>query len=199
MIERALEAGVPFGWVTADELYGNDTKFRLWLEAVDVPHVVAVPKSAMVVSFELLKVRVHRLVAELPDTAWKRLSSGAGTKGARVSDWAVAGIRPLRRREWGHWLLARRSIADPDDIAYYVCFGPAGTTLEQLVRVAGARWAVEECFQTAKNETGLDHYQVRGYQAWYRHITLSMTALAFLVITREITKKGAPHLVPITR
>ena len=89
--------------------------------------------------------------------------------------------------------MARRSIADPSDIAYYVCFGPADTTLERLVEVAGARWAIEECFQTAKNETGLDHYQVRGYQAWYRHITLSMTALAFLVITRESTKKRAPH------
>ncbi|MEV5543691.1 hypothetical protein AB0L13_43460, partial [Saccharopolyspora shandongensis] len=81
--------------------------------------------------------------------------------------------------EWGHWLLARRSIADPSDIAYYVCFGPAGTTVEDLVRVAGSRWAIEESFQTAKNETGLDHYQVRGYEAWYRHITLSMAAAAF--------------------
>lgn len=161
--------------------------------------MVAVPKNAMVVSFELLKVRVHRLITELPDRAWKRLSCGDGARGPRVSDWATVDIRPLRRREWGHWLLARRSVADPSDIAYYVCFGPADTTLERLVGVAGARWAVEECFQTAKNETGLDHYQVRGYRAWYRHITLSMTALAFLVITREITKKGAPHPVPTTR
>ncbi|WP_399341820.1 IS701 family transposase [Umezawaea sp. Da 62-37] len=199
MIERAVEAGVPFGWVTADELYGQDTKFRLWLESVDVAHVVSVPKNAMVVTMDLRKVRVDRLLSELPDTAWERLSAGDGVKGPRVSDWALLDIRPLRRREWGHWLLARRSVADPSDIAYYVCFGPAGTTLERLVGVAGARWAIEECFQTAKNETGLDHYQVRGYQAWYRHITLSMTALSFLVITREITKKGAPHPVPSNR
>ncbi|MCO1580437.1 IS701 family transposase [Crossiella sp. SN42] len=199
MIERALEAGVPFGWVTADELYGNDTMFRLWLEGLEVPHVVAVPKNAMAVSFDLLKVRVHRLITQLPDTAWERLSSGAGTKGARMSDWAAVDIRPLRRPGWGHWLLARRSIADPSDIAYYICFGPVGTTLQRLVSVAGARWAVEECFQTAKNETGLDHYQVRGYQAWYRHITLSMTALAFLVITREIAKKGASRSASANR
>ena len=157
--------------------------------------MVSVPKNAMVVSMDLRKVRVHRLLSELPDTAWERLSAGDGVKGPRVSDWTVLDIRPLRRREWGHWLLARRSVADPSDIAYYVCFGPADTTLERLVGVAGARWAIEECFQTAKNETGLDHYQVRGYQAWYRHVTLSMTALAFLVITREITKKGAPNPV----
>jgi SRSO17 transposase len=195
MIERAVEAAVPFGWVTADELYGQDTKFRLWLEAADIPHVVCVPKSAMVVSMELTKARVQRVIAELSDTAWQRLSCGDGVRGPRVSDWAVVDIRPLRRQEWGHWLLARRSVADPSDIAYYVCFGPAGTSVEELVRVAGSRWAVEECFQTAKNETGLDHYQVRGYEAWYRHVTLSMAALAFLVIIRDVAKKGAPRPV----
>jgi SRSO17 transposase len=199
MIERAVEAEVPFGWVTADELYGQDTKFRLWLEAADIPHVVCVPKSAMVVSMELTKVRVQRVIAELPDTAWQRLSCGDGVRGPRVSDWAVVDIRPLRRQGWGHWLLARRSVADPSDIAYYVCFGPAGTPVEEVVRVAGSRWAVEECFQTAKNETGLDHYQVRGYEAWYRHITLSMAALAFLVIIRDVVKKGAPQPVPTSR
>lgn len=196
MIERAVEADVPFGWVTADELYGQDTKFRLWLETADIPHVVAVPKSAMVVSTELTKVRVHRVVAELAESAWHRLSCGDGVRGPRASDWAAVEIRPLRRQGWGHWLLARRSVTDPTDIAYYVCFGPAETSLAELVRIAGSRWAIEECFQTAKNETGLDHYQVRSYQAWYRHITLSMTALAFLVITRQIPEKGA--LLPVT-
>lgn len=175
--------------MTADELYGQDTKFRLWLETVDIPHVVAVPKSAMVVSMELAKVRVHRVIAELAESSWHRLSCGDGVRGPRVSEWAAVEIRPLRRQGWGHWLLARRSVTDPADIAYYVCFGPAPTSLAELVRVAGSRWAIEECFQTAKNETGLDHYQVRSYQAWYRHITLSMTALAFLVITRQIPEK----------
>ncbi|WP_089957820.1 IS701 family transposase [Lentzea xinjiangensis] len=193
MIERALQAEVPFGWVTADEVYGNDTMFRLWLENLDVPHVVAVQRNAVAVSFELFKVRVHRLIAELPGTAWERLAAGVGAKGPRMADWAAVDIRPLRKPGWGHWLLARRSVSDSSDIAYYICFGPADTTLRRLVEIAGARWAVEECFQTANNETGLDHYQVRGYQAWYRHVTLSMTALAFLVITREIAKKGDPH------
>lgn len=75
-------------------------------------------------------------------------------------------------------------MTDPNEIAYYICFGPADTPLAELVRVAGSRWAIEECFQTAKNKTGLDHYQVRGYTAWYRHITLSMAAAAFLTILR---------------
>ncbi len=193
MIDRALDAGVPFGWVTADELYGQDTKFRLWLESRGLAHVVAVPKSAMVVTMELTKTRVHRLVAELDDAAWQPLSCGEGTRGPRASEWAVVDIRPLRDPACGHWLLARRSITDPSEISYYVCFGPADTPVDELVRVAGARWAIEECFQTAKNETGLDHYQARGYRAWYRHITLSMAATAFLVILRSAAKKGAPH------
>jgi hypothetical protein len=128
----------------------------------------------MVVSMELAKVRVDRVIADLDGTGWQRLSCGDGARGPRVSDWAVVDIRPLRDPRYGHWLLARRSIADPTDIAYYVCFGTADTPIDELVRVAGARWAIEECFQTTKNETGLDHYQVRGYPAWYRHITLSM-------------------------
>jgi SRSO17 transposase len=191
MIERALDAGVPFSWVTADEVYGQDTKFRLWLESRGVAHVVAVPRNAMVVSLGLAKVRVDRLIADLDERGWQRLSCGDGLRGPRVSDWAVLDIRPLRDPRYGHWLLARRGIADPSDIAYYVCFGPADTPLEELVRVAGARWAIEECFQAAKNETGLDHYQVRGYSAWYRHITLSMAAAAFLVVLRAAAKKGA--------
>lgn len=199
MIQRALDAKVPFGWVTADELYGQDTKFRLWLESRGMAHVVAVPKNAMVVSMELTKARVNRVVADLDDLAWQRLSCGDGARGPRVSDWAVVDIRPLRDPRYGHWLLARRSIADPTDIAYYVCFGPADTPMDELVRVAGARWAIEECFQTTKNETGLDHYQVRGYLAWYRHITLSMAAAAFLVALRTAAKKGAPDTMAFHR
>lgn len=195
MIERAVAAGMPFAWVTADELYGQDTKFRLWLEGRGVAHVVAVPRNAMVVSMELTKVRVDRVIADLDETGWQRLSCGDGTRGPRVSDWAVVDIRPLRDPRYGHWLLARRSITDPTDIAYYVCFGSADTPANELVRVAGARWAIEECFQTTKNETGLDHYQVRGYPAWYRHITLSMAAAAFLVVLRTVAKKGAPGTV----
>jgi SRSO17 transposase len=191
MIARAVEAGVRFGWVTGDEAYGVDTKLRMWLEAEDLSHVLAVAKNSVVVTRELTKVRVDRVVAELPERSWTRMSCGDGAHGHRIYDWAAVDIRPLRRQEWGHWLLARRSLADPTDIAYYVCFGPAGTAIDELVRVAGSRWAIEESFQTAKNETGLDHYQVRGYGAWYRHITLSMVAAAFLVITRDVAKKGA--------
>jgi len=191
MIERALAAGVPFGWVTGDEAYGQDTKFRLWLESHEVAHVVAVPRNAMVVSMELTQVRANKVIGGLEESAWQRLSCGEGARGQRLYDWAAVDIRPLRDPRYGHWLLARRSISNPEEISYYICYGPAGTNLPELVRVAGSRWAIEECFQTAKNETGLDHYQVRGYTAWYRHITLSMAAAAFLVLTRHTAEKGA--------
>lgn len=192
MLERALEAEVPFGWVTADEAYGQDTKFRLWLESAGLAHVVTVPKNASVVSMDLRKIRADRVIAELDEPAWHRLSAGSGAHGERIYDWAAADIRPLRDPACGHWLLARRSVSDPTDVAYYVCYGPANTPLHELVRVAGSRWAIEESFQTAKNETGLDHYQARGYTAWYRHTTLSMAAAAFPTIIRHTPQKGAP-------
>ncbi|MDH6283994.1 IS701 family transposase [Prescottella agglutinans] len=191
MIERALDAGVPFGWVTGDEAYGQVGKLRMWLESRGVAHVLAVPKSQMVISMELRQRRAHTVIADVPPTGWQRLSCGDGAHGPRLYDWAVVDIRPLRERGRGHWLLARRSITDPHEIAYYICYGPADTEPAELVRVAGSRWAIEECFQTAKNETGLDHYQVRGYPAWYRHITLSMAAAAFLTILRRDAEKGA--------
>jgi len=196
MIERALDADIPFRWVTGDEAYGQVGQLRLWLESRGVAHVLAVPKSQMVVSMRLQRRRAHTVIAELDESAWQPMSCGDGAHGPRIYDWAAAPIRPLRDRRYGHWLLARRSRADPDQIAYYICFGPADTPLAELVRVAGSRWAIEECFQTAKNETGLDHYQVRGYTAWYRHITLSMAAAAFLTILRRDTEKGAAQPVP---
>ncbi|GAA2957088.1 hypothetical protein GCM10020227_25270 [Streptomyces flavovirens] len=138
------------------------------------------------------QARAHELISRLADEEWKPLTCGNGAHGPRVYDWAAAPIRPWREEGWDHWLLARRSLTDPTDIAYYICFSPAGTPLEELVRIAGSRWMVEECFQAAKNETGLDHYQVRGYTAWYRHITPSMAALAFLTILRAEAKRGIP-------
>jgi SRSO17 transposase len=196
MIARALEADLPFGWVTADEAYGQVGRLRLWLEEHNLAHVLAVPKSQMVITMDLRQRRAHTVIAELAENDWKRLSCGDGAHGQRLYDWATVDIRPWRNPGRGHWLLARRSITDPDDIAYYLCYGPADTDLAELVRVAGSRWAIEECFQAAKNETGLDHYQVRRYEGWYRHITLSMAAAAFLVITRDTTKKRAQKTNP---
>jgi SRSO17 transposase len=113
-----------------------------------------------------------------------------GPRAPRVYAWARVPIRPLREPGRGHWLLVRRRLAD-GELAYYVCYGPARTTLAELVRVAGTRWMVECSFQQAKGQTGLDDYQVRRYDAWYRHITLAMLANAFLAVMRATAANAA--------
>ncbi len=124
--------------------------------------------------------------------AWQRISAGAGAHGPRDYDWARVRIRPWWASGRGHWLLARRSITNPEQIAYYVCYGPRRSTIADLAWIAGSRWRIEECFQQAKNEAGLDHYQVRSWRAWYAHITLSMLALAWLAGSKAVAAKGEP-------
>jgi SRSO17 transposase len=164
MLERTLDADVPVAWVTGDEAYGGDARLRLWLEARQVPHVLAVKRTQHVIAMNLLPTPAEALVAAVDEGAWQTLSAGDGAKGPRVYDWAAIRIRPLREPGAGHWLLCRRS-PDDGELAYYLCYGPAGTTLAELVRIAGTRWTVECCFQQAKGEAGLDHYQVRRYDA----------------------------------
>ena len=183
MLARALDAGVPAAWVTADEVYGQDGRLRRWLEERDVAHVLAVGRNQSLVSGLFRFERADQLAARVPAGAWRHLSAGQGAKGERTYAWARVAIRPLREPGRGHWLLLRRSLED-GELAYYVCYGPAHTTLAELVRVAGVRWTVECGFQQGKGETGLDHYEVRRYQAWYRHVTLSMLAQAFLAVMR---------------
>jgi SRSO17 transposase len=183
MLERALDAGVPAAWVTADEAYGGDGRLRRWLEARQLPHVLAVKRTQQVISMRLVAVAAENLIAWLAPERWQRLSAGDGAKGPRIYDWAAVDIRPLREPGVGHWLLCRRSLDDAE-LAYYICYGPATSTLAELVRVAGTRWTVECCFQQAKGEAGLDHYEVRRYDAWYRHVTLAMLAHAFLAVMR---------------
>ncbi|MGH3799367.1 MAG: IS701 family transposase, partial [Pseudonocardiaceae bacterium] len=136
-------------------------------------------------------LRADGLAALAPKRGWQRLSAGQGSKGARLSDWLL--IDPGND---AHQLLVRRSISTPDELACYIVHRNTAVPLVELVRVAGSRWAVEETFQFTKNETGLDHYQVRKYHAWYRHITLSMLAAAFLAATAHTERiheeKGAP-------
>src|SRR3954453_1687470 len=185
MLERALAAGVPAQWVTGDEVYGGDVRLRVWLEEQRVAHVLAIKRTEPLRSTTSWpQVPATTLADAVPTTAWERLSAGAGAKGPRLYDWARVPIRPLREPGWDYWLLVRRSLTDPTDRAYYVCFAPAGTALAELVRVAGTRWAIEECFESAKGEVGLDHYEVRRWPGWYRHITLALLAQAYLTVTR---------------
>ena len=132
MLERAVDSGVPFSWFTGDEVYGSGRKLRLWLEREGIPHVMAIKSNEKLWAWTdqgPLQVRADRLVSGVEESAWVRCSAGDGAKGPRVYDWTAVGIRPLREPGKGHWLLARRSIAKPGELAYYVCFGPAETSL----------------------------------------------------------------------
>jgi SRSO17 transposase len=192
MIERAADAGVPFSWVTGDEVYGGNPKLRQRLEERQLPYVMAVACSEMAAA-PAGCFRADELAALVPAGAWERLSCADGSKGPRLHDWALIGTA-----DPGHWLLARRSLRPGEkgqlELAFFRCWSPRPVTLPELAAVAGARWGIEDCFAEAKNETGLDHYQVRKYQAWYRHVTLSMLAHAFLAVTAHATRPETPHL-----
>lgn len=204
MIARAVAGGVPAAWVTGDEAYGQVSALRRAVVGHGLSYVLAVPSNQRVhlavnTAGAALdsEGRVDAAVAGLDARCWTTITVGAGAKGPRTYQWARARIRPVpeTRGEPEHWLLARRSLTDPTDLAYYLAAAPARTPLHELARIAGVRWAIEETFQSAKNEVGLDHYQVRRYGGWYRHITLAMLAHAFLTITRAGTRsreKGGP-------
>jgi SRSO17 transposase len=184
MLARALDAGVPCDWVLGDEVYGADRRLRTMLEERDRPYVLAI-RSNDQLDAELEggvgRDTPEALTRALPPRAWRRLSAGAGTKGERLFDWArVRLVRPREEPGRERWLLVRRSIADPEDLAYFVVFAPAGLRLVDLARAAGRRWLVEECFEAAKQEVGLADYEVRSWHGWHRHVTLAMLALAFL-------------------
>ncbi len=196
LLQRALDAGVPFSWFTADEVYGQAKYLRSWLEDRHVSYVMAIRRCDTFPT-SVGEQRAGALIAGLPARSWQRLSAGAGAHGPREYHWAKIRISAGPRPGRGHWLLARRSLAGPGEIAYYACYGPSRTRLVDLAFIAGSRWHIEECFQQAKNETGLDHYQVRSWRAWHAHITLSMLALAWLAASRAQAAKG--ELPPAAR
>jgi SRSO17 transposase len=188
MLARAFAADAPAAWVTGDEVYGNDGDLRRWLEGQEQPYVLAVARSHPVWQ-EGWQVRVEALVPQLPAEGWQRIAIGAGSKGPRVYDWACARLPYLTEEGWAQWLLIRRSVSDPQEVAYYRAFGHAETSVAELARVAGMRWMIEEGFQRAK-AIGLDEYEVRSWPGWYRHITLCLLAHAFLAVTRSTARNG---------
>ena len=197
MLERLLAARGPqaVGWFTADEAYGDNPGLRAWLDQQDINYVMAVSCDARFAT-PTGPSRADELAASAPKKGWQRLSCGDGSKGQRLYDWLLLDPgTPVAEVSDRHLLLVRRSISRPGELAYYICRFSRPVPVAELVRVAGSRWGVEETFQFAKNETGLDHYQVRRYHAWYRHITLSMLAAAFLAVTAH-TERGDPKGAP---
>jgi SRSO17 transposase len=186
MLERALDAGVPASWTTADEVYGGSPALREWLEERQVPHVLAVKCTELLEAGGpkgLVRTSAAQLAAAVPAEQWIACSAGHGAKGRRLYDWTRIQLASPATSEMARWLLVRRRRSD-GELAFYACYGPAATPLVGLVRVAGTRWAVEEGFEQAKGEVGLDHYEVRKWPGWYRHITLALLAHAFLAVTR---------------
>ena len=204
MLERAFEAGVKASWVVADTVYSS-WKVRNFLEERKQPYVLAVPSNFMVrfISREgVQQPHIATLFKTVGSDAWQRLSAGKGSKGERLYDWAWSSLQdmstkhpalaPIIEPGFDRWFLARRSLDDPKDIAYYIVFAPGHITLPEVVRVAGMRWTIETGFEALKGEAGLDEYETRSWRGWYRHITLSLLAHAFLSAVRaREAEKGA--------
>ncbi|SFU73751.1 IS701 family transposase [Halomonas korlensis] len=200
MLERALDKGMPVGWVTGDSVYGGNRSLRFWLEEREQPFVLAVPCNEPLWWQGPEYTRADTIADALSPDIWRRLSAGSGSKGERWYDWAMTPLWRLQlskeERHWGHYLLIRHSCADPTDRAFYVAFAPRDqVSLDALIRVAGQRWPIEQGFQTAKGECGLDQYEVRRWPGWYRHITLALLAHALLVVMRQ-TAQQKKHAIP---
>jgi SRSO17 transposase len=196
LLERALDAGVPAAWVAADEVYGNDTKFRRTLEAREQAYVVAVRSDYPVSTWPPFGPPDRWTMAAVVAAAlaagvvqWQRRSAGDGAQGPRWYDWAYLPVRPAVQDGWVHSVLVRRHLERTAEVAYYLVYAPTGTALEEVVTVAGARWTIEDLFKHAKGLVGLDQYEVRSWQGWSRHITLALLAFAALTIA---TRKGGP-------
>jgi SRSO17 transposase len=203
MLTRALDAGVPGAWVTGDEVYGANPSLRAELEARGVGYVLAVACDHRVAAGGDT-YRADDLAARVPARVWQWVSAGKGAKGHRLYDWAFIRLDHDDLDRAGHagqrWLLVRRN-HKTGELAYYRCYMARPVPLAMLVRVAGRRWTIEECFQAGKGLVGLDQHQVRRWRSWYRWVTLAMLAHAFLVVAAlaERTRHPTPpDLVGLT-
>ncbi len=184
MLARAFAAEVPAEWVVGDTVYGYD-ELRLWLEAQQKNYVLAVSETHQV-WVQGQPQPVGLLAALLPDEAWVVLSAGEGSKGPRLYEWAWLQLpdETEATSQRARWVLIRRSLSDRSERAYYRVYAPATTTLAEVVRVTGSRWKIEEGYEQAKGQVGLDQYEVRTWRAWHRYVTLALLAYAALVVMR---------------
>ncbi len=205
MLERTFASGARPAWVTGDSVYGSDRRLRIFLEQREQAFVLGIKRDealwVMTPDEGPRQIRADIITAWLAEEAFTRLSIGHGAKGERIDDWAVVALARLMDKDdpWKHQLLVRRNLAG--ELSYYVVFAPKEATLEQLARTAGARWSIEMGFEETKSLTGLDEYEVRKYTAWYRHITLSLLAHAFLNVVKvraRSAEKSSRTLIPFT-
>ncbi len=180
LLERAFAAGVPCAWGVGDSVYGADHALCRCIESHGRGYVMAVTSAQ-----RLGLKPVEDWLEDVPARAWRRLSAGDGAKGPRLYDWAYLPSRAPTAPGWQKGLLIRRKIKKPNEFTFYLTLAPTGTSLAELVRVAGTRWTVESCFEAAKGEVGLDQYEVRSWTGWHRHITLALFAHAYLAVLRK--------------
>jgi SRSO17 transposase len=194
MLERALAASVPFTYFLADEAYGQCRTLRSWLEERRVRYVLAIPKSEVVPLPDGRTRQARELYAIVPEEAFERRSCADGAKGPREYDWAAVQLASTARGLERHLLIRRSTVPNKKDkksgelvreIAYFLCHTAPGATMAELVRAAGQRWMVEESYQVAKGQVGLDEHEVRKWCSWYRHTTVCMLAMAFLTAVRS--------------
>jgi len=186
MLWRTLDAGLLACWVTGDTVYGSHRPLRQGLEQRSQAYALAIPCSEQV-EIQGERKRVDRIADGLEAGQWQRISVGEGSKGPRDFDWARVELASPEKSGWQKWLLVRRSPISGEkqaSRAYVLVFAPCETTLTEMATALGTRWTVEQCFEEGKGEVGLDHYEVRSWQGWYRHISLCMLAHAFLVVLR---------------
>jgi SRSO17 transposase len=183
MLARAFAVDAPARWVVADSGYGRSGPFRQWLEQRRRAYAVMVPKTNAI-HYRGGRERVEQLVARLDEGVWTPMTTGKGAQGAHMHAWACLPLSGRCATGMRRWLLARRDLDDPSESVYWLAYGPAGTTVAELVRVCDTRWQIEECFAQAKGEVGMDQYEVRTWEAWHRFITLCLVAHAALVVLR---------------
>ncbi len=203
MVERTMAAGVPFAWVAADTVYGV-SELEMALRRAGKGYVLGMPSTQEVWSSGMrpdVAGMAEDVAAALAPSGWQRLSAGAGTKGPRVYDWAYVELADLdgpaqgysgSHGLWTRGLLVRRSVAD-GACAFFATWCPAGTGIGTLVAVEGSRWAIEDSFETAKTELGLDHNESRSWHGWHRHVSLVMLAFAMLATIRHRANRPAPQ------
>jgi SRSO17 transposase len=210
MIERAIAAEVPFAWVAGDSVYGV-SEIEMVLRRAGRGYVLGVNATQGFSSWvgkPMVAGTAEQIAKDLAPAAWQRLSAGEGTKGPRFYDWAYLELADLEADEyragaigvWTRGLLIRRSLAD-GECAYFTTWCPAGTTIETLVTVEGQRWVIEDAFETAKNELGLDHNESRSWHGWHRHVSLVILAFAMLATIRCRANAPPPQktLISLTR
>jgi SRSO17 transposase len=187
MLKSVCDSDMPFSFVTADSAYGDCRDISMWLENIGKGYVLAVSGKAYVwQGFRQHRVsKILKTISESQyDDGWLRHSCGDGSKGERLYNWLLMGLSTPPQEGFLRYLLVRRSISDPTELQAYICFCPENTSFNKLVGIAGTRWQIEQNFEELKSEVGLDHYEVRSYDGWYKHITLACLAHALLTVIK---------------